>query len=162
MGEPPRIRRATTKDRSIVLAFHRALYLEHRAALLTPDVEPLYAYRDLPGALRDDVDAMLSSSATVVLLAERDGDPIGYVTGHVETDTRRLLSRRGIVEDWFVEEPERGSGVGRSLIETLTEIFREAGCEVIESTTWASNQSARSLHHALGFHDVEIKMRKKL
>jgi GNAT superfamily N-acetyltransferase len=157
-----RIRRARANDRAVVLAFHRALYVEHRGTFLDPEIEPLYAYRDLDAALRDDVDAMLTADASVVLLAERDGRAVGYVTGHLESDPRRVLSRRGVVEDWFVTETERGHGTGRALLDTLVEIFTQAGCEVVESTTWASNTPARELHRALGFHDIEIKMRRKL
>jgi GNAT superfamily N-acetyltransferase len=157
------IRRAHRSDRALVLLFHRALYVKHREAILPSDVAEFYAYRDLEGALRDDVDALLHSPRAFVMIAERNGEPVGYATGHIEEDDeRRLLRRKGVVEDWYVDEAARGAGVGALLVEALAAAFRDASCQVIESTTWPFNDGARRAHEALGFHEVEVKYRKRL
>ncbi|MBW2462054.1 MAG: GNAT family N-acetyltransferase [Deltaproteobacteria bacterium] len=157
-----KIRHATKADRSLMVAYHHALYVDHRQAIVAKDLAPLYAYKNLPTALRDDVDAILSSPRSVALVAEEDGEPVGYITGHIEDDQRRELSRKGVVEDWFVEVEARKRGVGRALFDALVAAFRERGCVMLESTTWAGNAGARAAHQALGFHDIEIKMRRKI
>lgn len=146
-----------------MLAFHRSLYVEHRDRVMPVGFADYYGYKNLDRALEDDVDAMLSNDETVVLLAETStGDVVGYITGHVERDTRRTLPVKGVVEDWFVREGLRGAGTGKLLMTRLVDVFREVGCHVVESTTWPFNEGARKSHRALGFDEVEVKFRKKL
>jgi GNAT superfamily N-acetyltransferase len=146
----------------VVLQFHRELYIKFRDQLTEPQVLPLFAYRDLDTTLRDDVDGLLNAREAVVLLAEIAEQPVGYVSGHVEVDVRRELSRKGVVEDWFVLPSARGQGVGMRLLENLIERFREAECDVVESGTWAFNEGARKAHAKAGFTEIEIKFRKRL
>jgi GNAT superfamily N-acetyltransferase len=162
VNEAVLIRRATRADRALVLRFHRDLYVRYRDEITEPEVLPLFAYKDLEGTLSDDVDGLLGSHEAVVLLAERAGSVIGYVTGHVENDPRRVLTRKGVVEDWYILPAERGHGAGKRLIETLVAQFRSAGCQVVESGTWAFNEGARRAHEKLGFTEIEIKFRKRL
>lgn len=156
------IRRAGLADRSLVLHFHRALYVTHREAIVPPELEELHAYRDIEAALRDDVESLLRTAGSTVLIAERDGVPVGYASGHVEDDPRRVLSRKGVVEDWYVEPDARGEGIGRALLEALLDAFRAAGCQLVESMTWATNEGARAAHRAFGFREVQVRMRRKL
>lgn len=156
------IRQATRADRALVQRFHQALYVQFRDEITLPEVLPLFAYRDLDGTLRDDVDGLLRTHGAIVLIAERQGEAIGYATGHIEIDPRRVLTKKGVIEDWFVLPSERGNGVGGLLFEALTERFRTAGCHVLESGTWAFNEGARRAHKALGFTEIEVKFRKRL
>ena len=162
MNPPVLIRAATRADHATVLHFHRELYIRHRDELARPDVVPLLAYRDLEGTLRDDVTGLLSSRDARVLLAERGGHAVGYVTGHVEVDDRRVLPRKGVVEDWYVMHEERGQGTGRLLMDTLVDRFRTEGCQLVESGTWAFNEGARRAHAKAGFLEIEVKFRKRL
>ena len=159
---PVTVRRATTKDRSVVLAYHRALYRTHRDKVMPDGMLPLVGYRDFDGVLRDDVDAMLADDDTAVLVAELDGKPVGYATGHVETDPRRIVKKRGVLGDWYVDETVRGEGVGAAFVATLELVFRGMGCDAMESATWAFNEGARRAHEKLGFHEVQIVYRKVL
>lgn len=156
------VRQATRADRALVLRFHQALYVQFRDEITRPEVLPLFAYRDLDGTLRDDVDGLLRTNGAIVLLAERAGEAVGYISGHIEVDARRELTKKGVVEDWFVSADERGRGVGQILFEALTARFKASDCQVVESGTWAFNEGARKAHAALGFTEIEIKFRKRL
>jgi GNAT superfamily N-acetyltransferase len=156
------IRRATQADRATVLHFHRELYIRFRDQIAKPEVLPLFAYRDLESTLRDDVDGLLTAPDSVVLLAEQTGVPIGYVSGHIELDARRLLQKKGVIEDWFVIPEARGTGVGKLLMNVIVERFRSEACDVVESGTWAFNNGARRAHAKAGFTEIEIKFRKRL
>jgi len=146
-----------------VLGFHRALYVDHAGSIVDPELAPFYAYKDLDAALRDDVDSLLEGGEeTAVLIAEMDGEAVGYITGHIETDARRVLPRKGVVQDWYVSEKARGLGTGRLLLELLEEAFAAAGCGVIESTTFPFNRGARQAHEKLGFREVQIRYRKRI
>ena len=156
------IRPATPADRSLVLEFHRALYDAHRKAVMPAALDPLYAYRNWLETLAQDVDALLASSKSVVLLAFEGDRACGYISGHLEEDRRRVLAMRGVIEDWYVDPALRGQGVGKKLYVTIESIFREAGCEAMESATWPFNDGARRAHEALGFHEIEVRYRKVL
>lgn len=156
------VRRARREDRSCLVVFHRELYIAHRGAVMEEALMPLFAYRDFERVLRDDVDALLQNSGALVLIAERGGEPVGYISGHVESDPRRLLSRKGVVEDWFVDASVRGTGAGRRLFDELVTLFRGAGCELVESGTWPFNEGARRAHEALGFQETEVRYRMPL
>jgi GNAT superfamily N-acetyltransferase len=158
----PTIRRATRADFPVVLRFHRELYVHYRDRITAPEVLPLFAYKDLDATLREDVEGLLRANDTWVLLAEQQGVPVGYITGHLEVDPRRVLSRRGVVEDWLVLENTRARGVGRLLLAELERLFRDHHCTVMESGTWAFNAGARSAHEKAGFTEIEVKMRKRL
>jgi len=156
------IRPAKRGDRSALLFFHRALYLDHRRAISEPEMLVFTEYRDMDTALQDDVDALLSNPASVVLIAHADGVPVGYITGHVETDERRALPRRGVVEDWFVDPELRRHGTGRQLLEKLVEEFRVRGCQVVESMTWTANAVGRAAHDSLGFRELQVRYRMRI
>lgn len=156
------VRRATDADRSLLRYFHRQLYVAHRERVLAKEIEPLFAYKDLDSALEEDVRALLSNRDAVALIAEIDGEPVGYITGHLEVDRRRVLPRRGIIEDWYVDEARRAHGIGKHLVEAIKTHFRDLGCQVLESATWAANAGAREAHTALGFHELDIRYRMRL
>lgn len=156
------IRRATRADRSAIVAMHEALYVAHRDAVLPPERVPLVAYRDFRRVLRDDVDAMLASDGIAVLVAEREGAIVGYVTGHVDEEPRRVLPKKGVVGDWYVVEGARGLRIGARLLAALEAVFVEVGCEVVESQTWSTNDGARRAHEAAGYLEIQVVYRKRL
>ena len=162
-----KVTHAEPQHRGLVLHFHRSLYLTYRRQLLAEreqadEIWALSAYRDFEAVLEEDVDSLLARPGTQVLLAWKGEEPCGYITGRVEIDRRRALSRRGVLEDWFVEEQFRGIGAGQALFKTLTASFQDAGCEVIEATTWPDNQETRALYDTLGFSEVEVRYRLRL
>lgn len=162
MSDEVSVRRATRKDQTTVLRFHQALYVEFRDEIAAPDVIPLFAYKNMDATLKEDVEGLLSARSAAVFLAERDGTALGYVSGHIEVDHRRVLCRRGVVEDWYVAAEARGQGVGPRLLNTLIDWFRADGCELVESGTWAFNEKARKAHAKAGFKEIEIKLRRRL
>lgn len=156
------VRRATRKDQATVLRFHHALYVEFRDEIAAPDIIPLFAYKNMEATLREDVEGLLSARSAAVFLAEQAGQAVGYISGHIEVDHRRVLCRRGVVEDWYVADAARGRGIGPRLLNTLIDWFRADGCELVESGTWAFNERARKAHAKAGFTEIEIKLRKRL
>lgn len=157
-----RIRRAAVADAAVVLAFHRALYIDHRRQMVPAAIEELGAYADLDEVLRDDVRGLLGDTQARVLLACDDNKAVGYITAQTQLEARRLLPRRGIIEDWWVEETVRCRGVGTQLLLAMLTELRALGCQVVDSTTWPGNEASRTLHRRLGFHEVELKYRMRL
>ncbi len=156
------IREADDSDRDVLLDFHQNLYQAHRDLVVAKEDLPLIAYRDYERILRDDLRALLKAQNSHVLLAESKGVAVGYITGRATVEPGRLLPRKGVVEDWFVVPASRGSGTGTLLLHELETRFAAAGCEVVESATWSSNEGARRAHTALGFKEIQVMFRKRL
>ncbi|MDH3653760.1 MAG: GNAT family N-acetyltransferase [Myxococcales bacterium] len=156
------VRAADDSDREVLMSFHQSLYQDHRDEVVADQDRPLIDYRDYERVLRDDLLALLDDPSSHVLVAESQGVAVGYITGRVTVEPRRVFPRRGVVEDWYVVPASRGVGVGASLLRELEGRFTAAGCEVIESATWAANDGARRAHDALGFREIRVMYRKPL
>jgi len=156
------VREADDSDRDVLMGFHQSLYQDHRDEVVAKNDLPLIEYRDYERILRDDLDALLRDRSSHVLVAESQGVAVGYITGRVTMEPRRVLPRRGVVEDWYVMPASRASGVGAVLLRELEERFAAAGCELIESATWSGNEGARRAHDALGFREIRVMYRKRI
>ena len=156
------VREADDSDRDVLMGFHQSLYQDHRDEVVAKNDLPLIEYRDYERILRDDLDALLRDRSSHVLVAESQGVAVGYITGRVTMEPRRVLPRRGVVEDWYVVPESRDSGVGAVLLRELEERFAAAGCELIESATWSGNEGARRAHDALGFREIRVMYRKRI
>ena len=56
-----------------------------------------------------------------------------------------------LLEDLFVEESARGSGLGRALLERAVQEARERGCRRIELDVNDNNDAALGLYRSIGF-----------
>ncbi len=156
------VREAGDSDRQVLMGFHQSLYQDHRDGVVAEQDRPLIEYRDYERILRDDLQGLLDDPSSQVLVAESRGVAVGYITGRVTVEPRRVLPRRGVVEDWYVVPASRGTGAGASLLRELEGRFAAAGCEVIESATWSANERARRAHDALGFREIRVVYRKRI
>jgi ribosomal protein S18 acetylase RimI-like enzyme len=156
------VREADDSDRDVLMGFHRTLYQDHRNEVVAKEDLPLIEYRDYDRILHDDLDALMRDNNSHVLVAESQGVAIGYITGRLTVEPRRMLPRRGVVEDWYVVPESRGGGAGALLLREIEKRFAAAGCEVIESATWSGNEGARRAHDALGFQEIRVMYRKRI
>jgi ribosomal protein S18 acetylase RimI-like enzyme len=162
MSTPIEVREAGEDDRETLLGFHQSLYQSHRDEVVTADVLPLIEYTDYAKVIEDDLKALLADPNSHVLIAESRGVAVGYITGRTRVEPHRVLTQRGIIEDWFVDPAHRGQGIGAALLTKIEERFRSVGCGVIESGTWSTNEGARRAHDSLGFQEIRIVYRKGL
>ncbi|MEM7436222.1 MAG: GNAT family N-acetyltransferase [Myxococcota bacterium] len=162
MGEPCTIRSADATDRPVLRGFHGDLYRKHRDQILPAETRPLIEYEDYDTLLEADIDALLTDRGAHVLVAERDGRAIGYITARTRVEPRRALSRRAVLEDWYVEPGHRGDGVGGALLRALEAKLKAVGCEVLESGTWSNNDIGRRAHESSGFQEVRTTYQKHL
>ena len=56
-----------------------------------------------------------------------------------------------LLEDLFVHEAARNSGVGRALVEAVVELARERGCRRVELDVNEANAPALAVYESLGF-----------
>ena len=101
----------------------------------------------------------------VFLVAERSpvGDEpaklVGFLIGTLEKELPIYrITEFGFIHDLWVEPNYRHEGLGRQLVMTAVEKFRDLGVEQIRGDTAAANESARSLFTACGFRLSTIEV----
>ena len=57
------------------------------------------------------------------------------------------------LEDLYVSDDARGTGLGRELVEAVLERARRRGCRRVELDVDVVNEPARALYESLGFRD---------
>lgn len=68
----------------------------------------------------------------------------------------------GLLEDVFVAESERGSGLGTALVAEVIAAAREAGCYKLVATSRASRPKVHELYERLGFENYGVEFRMNL
>jgi ribosomal protein S18 acetylase RimI-like enzyme len=83
-----------------------------------------------------------------LLFAYEDERPVGFVSGvevtHPDKGTEMFLY------ELAVEEPFRGRGIGRALVERLAALARDAGCYGMWVVTDHTNRAARATYEGTG------------
>lgn len=66
----------------------------------------------------------------------------------------------GLLEDVYVDESERGSGLGSTLVKEVIAAARDARCYKLIATSRTSRPKVHELYQRLGFdkHGVEFRM----
>lgn len=59
----------------------------------------------------------------------------------------------GLLEDVFVEESERGSGIGTELLKHVIEDTQERGCYKLVGTSRTERERVHALYRRLGFKE---------
>ncbi|MGD0852657.1 MAG: GNAT family N-acetyltransferase [Acidimicrobiales bacterium] len=95
-----------------------------------------------------EVEALVTSPATVVFVARDDGRIVGSLTLVVFSIPTGL---RAWIEDVVVDEPARGKGVGEALTNAAIEESRRRKVRSIDLTTRPSREAANRLYARLGF-----------
>ncbi len=90
--------------------------------------------------------SLLEAWADGVIVAELDGVPMGFVTGHLHHSDQR--ARIGLVG---VHEAARGRSMGSALLNASLRWFVQAGMTSAEVTTQARNIPAQRLYQRAGF-----------
>jgi ribosomal protein S18 acetylase RimI-like enzyme len=98
---------------------------------------------------RDELDAIVSSSATTILLA---WDESGTIVGALTLAVFRIPTGvRAWIEDVVVDESARGQGVGEALVKEALKRSREAGARTVDLTSRPTREAANRLYEKIGF-----------
>jgi len=124
-----------------------------------PALLPLMrGYCDFYGVHPSD-DALLSMARTLIadpacegtqlIARDESGGAVGFATIFWTWSTLSA-SRIGVMNDLFVAEDARGTGVAEALIEACAERCRERGAKSLEWTTANDNHRAQKLYERVG------------
>lgn len=139
------VREATPVDAGAWLRMRRALW---------PDEAE-------PGEHEREVAAHFAGEGTrapwTVLLAERDGQLVGFVELSIRPCAEGCRTNRvAYLEGWYVEPRARGTGAGRALVEAAARWGRANGCREFASDADPENAQGVAAHRAVGFEDVGL------
>lgn len=67
-----------------------------------------------------------------------------------------------LLEDVFVEEAERGKGLGKKLVTEALRVAKEAGCYKIIGTSRSSREKVHAFYKQLGFEEYGKEFRMNL
>ena len=119
-----------------------------------------------PAVMADGIRAVMLLSGSAIFVAER---PNGLLAGYVQAGTREYAdgcdtSPVGYIEEWYVDEDVRRSGIGHSLLRAAEEWARRRGYSEMASDALLDNDVSHMAHEAAGYREVEraVHFRKAL
>ena len=96
---------------------------------------------------------------SIVLVAEKEGRLLGYCVAHVEKALPvHKMKEHGYISDLYIEESERGKGIGGTLARRALDFFREKGLKAVQITVAVKNEKAEEFWRKLGFADFTKRM----
>jgi ribosomal protein S18 acetylase RimI-like enzyme len=105
----------------------------------------------------------LEESTVVVLVAERDGEVLGYTYAGVEgIDYMSLRGPAGVLYDIVVDPAHRRLGVGRMLLDATLAALAAKGAPRVVLSTAERNEPAQRLFARAGFRRTMIEMTREL
>lgn len=94
--------------------------------------------------------------ATHVIVADRDGAAVGYITLHVDLhEPAAGTARIGL---FAVDEQWRGQGIGRDLLRHAARILLEHGVGDTSVVTPGTNTGALTLYKSAGFRTTDVSL----
>jgi len=107
--------------------------------------------------------SQLEKPDAVVLVAEREGEVVGYAYATLEPhDWMELRAAAGFLHDVVVEESARRQGVATGLVEAVCDWLRERGAPRVLLWSAAQNAAAQGLFDRLGFRRTMVEMTREL
>jgi ribosomal protein S18 acetylase RimI-like enzyme len=105
---------------------------------------------------RDWLRTRMRLGESVVLVAERDGVAAGFTQLYPMYSSVRT-ARTWILNDLFVADAARRSGVARALLDAAAQYARDDGAAGISLETTRDNAAARALYRAAGWHEDDTQ-----
>ena len=107
--------------------------------------------------------SQLSDPDVIVLVAEREGEVVGYTYAGVEgVDYMSLRGPAGVLYDIVVDPVHRGHGVGRKLLDATIAALAQKGSPRVVLSTAQQNGAAQHLFEHAGFRRTMIEMTREL
>lgn len=157
---PVTIRPATPGDLPVIGRLGALLVRMHhdldpqRFIPATPQTEAGYA---------SFLGTQLAEPNVIILVAERDGEPLGYTYAGVEGwDYMALRGPAGVLYDLVVDPAHRGHGVGRLLLDAALAALHARGMSRAVLSTADRNEAAQRLFARAGFRRTMLEMTREL
>ena len=140
-----RLRAATPADAAAIAAIYNEGIAGREATFETRPREPA------------DVEPWLSEARPFLVAEDDDGSVAGFarVSGYSDRCVYEGVGEHGV----YVAAAAQGRGIGRALLEALSDAAEGAGYYKLTSRIFTSNAASRAVHRAAGFDEVGIQRR---
>ena len=109
------------------------------------------------------VRSQLANRETIVLVAEREGQVLGYTLAGIEgVDYMSLRGPAGVLHDIVVDPDHRGLGIGRGLLDATLDALAKRGVPRVVLSTAERNESAQRMFARAGFRRTMIEMTREM
>ena len=117
----------------------------------------------LPERYGDFLVSRIGLPEMVVLVADRDGDVIGYSYAGMEgKDYMALRGPAGAIYDLVVDPAERRKGIGSALMDAALAALENLGAPRVLLFTAEQNHVAQAMFERSGFRRTMIEMTREL
>jgi GNAT superfamily N-acetyltransferase len=153
------IRRIGASELGLLEPLWNALREHHSS--VTPHLGEPRSRRESWQRRRREYEEWLASPDAFVLLAERDGEQVGYAMVHVRegSPTWPMSERAGELETLSVLPGERGSGTGTALLEAVRKELEALGITEVSLHAITTNSDAIRFYERHGFSVHALWMR---
>lgn len=104
----------------------------------------------------------IESERGIALVAEVDGEVVGYMLSFIAEYPYRLSTMIAEIENTFVKEEFRGKGAGRKLAEETKRIAKEKGAKRLKVVASYKNTRGIKFYHSIGFQDFDLILEREL
>jgi ribosomal protein S18 acetylase RimI-like enzyme len=104
----------------------------------------------------------LARDAVRVLVAEVDGDPVGFIRFEVVDRVFYEPRFKAVITDVYVKPAFRRLGIGRLLVEAAAEEAKRMGAGMITAVFPEGNMIARKFYEELGFKVLQVEVFRRL
>jgi ribosomal protein S18 acetylase RimI-like enzyme len=99
----------------------------------------------------------------IVLVAEREGNVVGYGYGGMEgKDYMALRGPAGVLYDLVVDPEHRREGIGSALVDAVLDALKDLGAPRVLLFTAEKNHAAQAMFDRAGFRRTMIEMTREL
>ena len=123
---------------------------------------------------RDYMQRMIDDSENMdgaIYVAEKNGQVVGFIQGVIIDhqpgqdavfDAVHAPRKDGWIGLLYVESEQRGSGIGRALLDEMKRYFQSKNCDTLRLKVLSGNQRAIAFYEKYGLTAHEVEMAKKL
>jgi ribosomal protein S18 acetylase RimI-like enzyme len=153
------IRRIAVSELDLIEPLWNALREHHSS--VTPDLGEPRSRSESWQLRRSQYEHWLSGPDAFLLVAEREGEPVGYCMVQLRdgSPTWPLSERAGEIETLSVLPSERGRGTGSALLEAVREELGSRGIAELSLHVMHTNNDAMRFYERHGFETYAIWVR---
>ena len=117
-------------------------------------------YETAPGAektMRRFLADVANSGYSFLFVAAAGDRTVGFISGELRQGSPTFLPRTwASVDDVFVEAEYRNRGMGRALLQSVSDWAQERGADGISLQVAAANARGRKFYEDLGFREISV------
>ena len=107
------------------------------------------------------IERSLQNSSELLLVAEVDGDVIGYLKADIKQRSQvHQQDKKIYIRFLIVSEKHRNHGIGTQLIKEVEKFAKAKNTPFITLKTSPKNKSTRDFYKSLGFEEIYVEMIK--